>query len=324
MPRPDTGTFNRLLTSLGLLFLAAALVIPYFYFRNTGTLEIEKNTLRHLTNPAREAIEDRQAEIATIQPFVLPTAGALVLLGFGLLIWGGYRLREAQDRDDREAEARTIIAEAGVRDLTPQEKEDKIERDATPEPADDEAGGDTPPPPPSAPTEASPPPAKASDRRRHERDERLATVRRIDASATAVLSASEFEGYRFRAQVAVGRLKLDGLFLALSDRAPDILLEIRVAPRITVPLQADRILAAVPRYEFERQRPCRPWLVTVMPEDPDLPVDIARRMREASLRLNDSLSPVGLATVIQENEIERLPAIFSNVIRPRFDPLESD
>jgi hypothetical protein len=291
VPRPETGSFNRLITSLGLLCLAAALVIPYFYYRSTDVLEIERTELELLTHTARNSIESRQTHIADIQPYVLPLAGVLVVGGILFLIWGGLRLRGAQDLDDREAIARAITAEAGLRDLTPEEQENKLVEEVAPEP------------PPLQDNEET--------RRREEQRKRVETARRIEKAVSEALSGTQLEGYRFRPQVAVGRLKLDGLFLAEAADRPDVLLEIKVGSRFIHPMIRDRILAGTARYQAERDRPCRAWLLLVLPDDAEsVQGRDEEEIRALKERLNRDMSPAGVASVVPESDIPRLQQIF--------------
>ena len=119
MLRAVTGSFNRLLTSLGLVLMGVALILPYFYFRGNDTLLIDEAELERLTPVARDAIGGANA-IAALEPYVLGLAVVLFLLGVALLIWGALRLHGVQAWEDREAEARAQKAVADVRDLTPQ------------------------------------------------------------------------------------------------------------------------------------------------------------------------------------------------------------
>ncbi len=311
MPQPDTGTFNRLLTSVGLILMAAALVVPYFYYRGSDSLEVESSELRRLTPIAQNAIEARQNDIANIQPLVIPLSAATFIVGVAFLVWGGYRLRTTQDRDDREAEARTIIAEAGVRDLTPQEKEDKIAEENAPAPRADGEREDTRR---TAVTQEAPatdaPVAGAvqPDARAEERRSRLEVARRIEFAVSGVLASADFPRYKFRPQVGVGRLKLDGLFLAEDADRPDIILEVRVAQRFLALSLVDRTLARAARYQAERGRPCRVWLIVVTVAGNDqVPVEDPGRLAD---RLNRGLSPLGSATVIGESDLDRLPSLF--------------
>jgi hypothetical protein len=301
VPRPDTASFNRLLTSLGFLAFAAALAIPYFFYRSTDTLRINRSELAALTWQARQTIEDRQADVARIQPFVLPTSGALIVAGIFFLIWGGSRLRGAQERDDREATARMKKAEEGVRDLTDQEKEAKIEKEAEGAARASERVN----PDGTAGGSAAPPPASGTA-------DRIASTRRIEQQIGSVLSRSDLPGYLFRSQVAVGnRLQLDGLFLATNELEEDILLDVRVIPPTPGNFIVERLLGRKARYEAERRRKCRPWLVLVVPESVRDPGSV--RIDGMHRRVKDLLDPIGWATVIREREIESLPAIFKGL-----------
>lgn len=315
MPRPETGSFNRLITSIGLLLLAAALVIPYFYYRSTDVLEISRDELRDLTPTSQSVIESRQTHVSELQPYVLPVAGMLIVGGIIFLSWGGVRLRGAQDRDDREAEARAIAAEAGLRDLTPEEKEEKLAEDVEPE-STQEAAATEPPPRATAPVPAPQTGAKPLDPRttmEQQRRERVEAARTIERSISKVLSDAQLAGYRFRPQVAVGKLKLDGLFISEEKDRPDVLLEIRVGARMIHPMMQDRVLARIARYEAERARVCRAWFVVVVSgEERDARYRNTSEMRALNQRLDDNLEPLGAATVVREEEIFRLDAFFAD------------
>ena len=300
MPRPETGSFNRLITSLGLLLMAAALVIPYFFYRSTDVLEFPKPKLERLTTTAKGAIESRQRHVSDLQPFVLPLSGALILGGIGFLAWGAFRLRDVQDRDDREANARVATAEAGLRELTPKEKEEKLVQEVHASDAETERA-----------VSGS---ATAQDRatRREAQRWHLEALRAVEQRALDALTDDEFDGYRFRSQVAVGKLRLDGLFLSENKERPDVLLDIKVGSHLQLLREQDRLRARVAEYERERERPCRAWFVVVLTADPDEPGQRnAQRKRDLSYRLNRSLDPLGVATVIAEDEISKLPRDFA-------------
>jgi hypothetical protein len=311
MPRPDTGSFNRLLTSVGLLLLAAALVIPYFYFQVNDTLRITRDELAALTTTGRESIEGRQGDIAAVQPYVLPGSAILILAGSSLLVWGGIRLRGAQDRDDREAKARVTMAEAGVRDLTPAEKEEKIAEDATGAQAEAETERTRKPGVADRPSawQASP-----GSRLKQTQEQRLEDARRVEGKIGSAFADAKLDHHIFRPQVAVADLKLDGLFISESPSRPDILLEVRVGIPILPQPIADRALARMVHYEAERRRACRPWLVVVVPtQEQDDPNRGAKRIDLNHKRLDNLLKPVGAATVILESEIEKLPKAFEAI-----------
>jgi hypothetical protein len=307
VPRPDTASFNRLLTSLGLLALAGALVIPYFFYRSTNTLRIDRAELARLTEQARGVIEARQSDVSGVQPYVLPTSAALIVIGICFLIWGGRRLHGAQQRDDREALARTLAAEEGVRELTHQEKEVKIEEEV----ADDAAGQAARGRFASAREDDS-----ATDQQKEPVyqppiEDRVNAARRIEDKVTSTLAEADIPGYIFRPQVAVGRLRLDGLFLSTDPSDEDILLDVRVGSFVPGRALSDRILGRKSRYEAERHRICRPWLVAVFP-DAEAKTTFAK-IDGTHRRLKENLAPLGWATVVREGEIWSLPAIFDGL-----------
>jgi hypothetical protein len=307
VPRPDTASFNRLLTSLGLLALAAAFVIPYFFYRSISTLQIDRAELARLTVQARDVMEARQADVGGLQPYVLPTSATLIVIGIAFLVWGGRRLHGAQQRDDREALARTLAAENGVRELTHREKEVKIEAEVVENAADQAVRGalESKQKDDDSPDQRNETPFESAI------EERLNAARRIEGKVTSALIQSEIPGYLFRPQVAVGTLRLDGLFLSTDPGDEDILLDVRVGPRVPGRALSDRILGRKSRYESERDRICRPWLVVVFPESGSdataLEIDKTHR------RLKAELSPLGWATVVREDEIQTLPAIFDGL-----------
>ncbi len=297
MPRPETGSFNRLITSLGLLLLAAALVIPYFFYRSTDVLEIRKSELQHLTVTARGTIESRQDHIADLQQYILPLAGILIFAGAAFLVWGGSRLRGVQARDDREADARVATAEAGLRELTPREKEEKLAEEVE----SAEEGG-----------KQAAPSATQVDATMSESElrQRLNAARTIERSVLETLSNHDFGGYRFRSQVAVDSLQLDGLFLSEAKNQPDVLLEVKVGGTLILPRAQEQIRSLVAKYEEERSRPCRAWFVVVLTGSPD---DAGpRNLGDLRYRLNRSLDPLGIATVIRAADIPRLPRAFTD------------
>ncbi|HSS33375.1 MAG TPA: hypothetical protein VLL27_08870 [Solirubrobacterales bacterium] len=106
MLRTDTGNFNRFLTSLGLLLLLAAVLVPYFYFHDTDTLRIPVKELNGLTDVGREALETRQRREADLEVWVLGFAAVLTISGITALWLGGRRLRVAQGRKTPPSTAR--------------------------------------------------------------------------------------------------------------------------------------------------------------------------------------------------------------------------
>ena len=315
MLRTETGSFNRLLTSLGLVLMGAALVVPYFYFRAADILEITRTELNALTPVARTALEGRQSGISTLEPYVLVFALLLFSGGGALLAWGAVRLREVQDRDDREAEARTRIVEADVRDLTPTEREDKLTEDAAPPPNEEAREQAEEQPPANVEVTADERPGEPI--RRLTFKERRQALSEIEAAVQDAFDAEPIKTHRFRAQVAVSGIKLNGLFLTDDPRYTDVVLEISLGTgNMLSPLnRVDRMLSTLARYQARSGRPASAWMLVVVPRKE--PSQSTAPTRETlGIQLNSALAPLGKASVVLEEDLDILPRVFfSEILR---------
>jgi len=308
MLRTDTGNFNRFLTSLGLLFLAAALLIPYFFFRNTDILTIPDSDLQSMTALGRTAVLERQDAISHLEPWVVGGAIFLGAVGAILLVAGGFRLKAAQESEDEETELRKRRARLEMQSLSPEERAQKT--------AEKAREWEQQPPQPSTPeTRAS------GSRARSEHglllDDRKDTVERIERTIEGAFSDSPISSHELNFQVKASSerdaIQLDGVFRAINNGQPDIILKTRVAfspdyLKSTARLVADELIAQSSRYQAMTRRPTDGWLVTVLPKDAEmLPSDAVDAL---SKPIEDALSAFGEATLIREDDIARLPGIF--------------
>lgn len=322
MLRADTGSFNRLLTSLGLLALGAALVIPYFFFRNTSTLEISKSELQGMTAVGRRALLDRQDAIVTLEPWVIVGAIALALVGAGLVLAGALRLRAAQQSDDEESELRRARARLEFEEMSPAEQEERDSQRAQEEEAEEELQAAKAS---AQSTARAPTPAEASPL---SPPNRIQIVRRISASIGARFEAQELSGYSFRSQVRIGtnldQLRLDGVFDSDNpSRSPDVLLDIRVAYqpsslRNLARLRSNELIAVSTRYQAMTKRPVQGWLIMVIPTEVEETTAQAME-REGVLGLTEALRSFGRATLVREREITQLPGSFRDLFEGHLD-----
>jgi len=335
MPRPDTGNFNRFLTSLGLLLLAAALIVPYFYFQSTDTLRIPAKELRALTETGRDTLERRQDAIATLELGVVIFSVALGAAGVWLLVSGGRRLRRAQVSEEEEDELRKSRARAEIRRLSPEQLEDKRDeqaREAVAEPvkeADAEyaSRAPTPPPPRTPPSQV---PKETARSRQQEIDrrylERRKAIARIEEKLAAQLGEAEFETHTFLSNVGVSVpakgdvvIELDGLFRARDEKTHrDVILEIKLMPPTTIGpgrIQAESLLSLVARYQAVTERLARGWLLLVVPDGESIG---AADMTKAEARLDDLLAPLGFATGLHEEDLNEMSARFADLVRSGF------
>jgi len=319
--RADTGNFNRFLTSLGLLLLAASLVIPYFYFGNTETLEIPAADLRRMTDIGSAALTQRQEAIASLQPWVLGGSGFLAILGTVLVIAGGIRLKSAQESDEEEAQLRKDRARLEMKSLSPEERAEKVvekareETPPAPESPSRPLGTRQPQPSPPAPKRRTQ--GQPSDRIRS-MGERQKAVARIEKRIEEVFEASSTSDHRLKLQVkvssAVDAVTLDGVFEANDDGPPDVVLKTRVAfnpefiPR-TARMTADELIAQLVRYQAMTHHTADGWLVAVVPAEIEEETTVTR-LKTAAAALDAALATFGKATVVREASIDELPELF--------------
>jgi hypothetical protein len=340
--RPDTGNFNRLLTSLGIGLLLASLVVPYFFFHDTNVLLIPKTKLLGLTDTARQAIESRQAALSNLEVAVWIFAGLLFAGGVVLLLIGSLRLRVLQGKEDERLEIGTKREGAELEQLNPDEldrKRDKEAKEATEgeREADgaDEKVENLPPstsadqvqpslqPRPSggAPAQGEPAPRPRPDApRQRQLDQRYLRTReaivRIEKAVANAFQSHPVGPYKYFPEVKVRgdtklrQITLDGLFRSGEESRPDIVLELRVAPsvprtwNIRMREFIDRLLGKVARYEAITGRPASGWLLIVVPEDM---TDVAEQPVLANEQLRMELSGIAKGALLHESEIPNLP-----------------
>jgi hypothetical protein len=318
MLRTDTGNFNRFLTSLGLLLLAAALLIPYFYFHDTDVLRITQHELDALTHTGREAILSRQHRAANLELWILGLAAALAVGGIACLYLGGKRLRVAQVKEDAAIDRKARRDDVEIQRLTDAEVEEKRDEQAL-EAAEErkiENAESRPPAEPTRPTRetAAPPTAQAS------MAQSRATIARIEETVRQTFEGNEGRSFKFLSEVKlVGpdqRVLIDGLFRAKFPRRQDIVLDIKIVRqsrmlRIRIRNFTDSILALLTRYKALSGRPATGWLLIVLPEETEiLPVEDQRRLED---QLNSSLVDNGTGSIIHESELSTLPQRFDRL-----------
>lgn len=312
MLRPDTGNFNRFLTSLGLLLLAAALIVPYFYFQNTETLRIPAAELRELTKTGRETLEGRQDAIETLETWVVGFSVGLGVVGLGLLIFGGRRLRHAQASEEEEDELRKTRARAEIRRMSPEQVEDKRDAQAREELVEPEEAAPPATRPPAQPRDESGLRNLGDVRYRQRRD----AIARIEAKAVQIFDTAKFESHAFFGNIMVSAaggdsLELDGLFEARDvDVHRDVVMELKLAPVKRGQIYTESLFAAIARYRAITERQAFGWLVLVVPAEEPADGDTAI----TAARLTNRLAPAGLATVIQEQELDELPTRFQSIV----------
>jgi hypothetical protein len=311
MLRTDTGNFNRFLSSIGLLLILGALLVPYFYFHDTDTLRISRHELGGLTNVGREALETRQKRTSDLEIPVLILAGALALSGIAGLMAGGKRLRQAQVKEDAAIDRKARRDDTEIEQMSESEVEERRDEQALEAVQQDAAAAD----------QATPEQPRPAIRAETDVQDLIAqnrtAIARIENELRAILSRATFKAHDFFPEVKTARqgqqIVLDGLFRAHSRDGGDVVLELKVVSqsrslRRSVRNTADAVLAHVTRYRAISSRPASAWLLVVLPEDVEEPALDERR--ELEDLLGSSLIGMGRATILNERDLLELPSRF--------------
>jgi hypothetical protein len=322
--KTDTGNFNRFLTSVGLLALAGAVVVPYFFFRNTSILEAPAAQLGRMSRIGRAAFEARQEGIVAMEPWVIGGAIALAVVGFALVLAGGVRLWLAQKSEDEETELRKARARLEVEEMSAAERDERATEKAAVEVEEEhsaalagqavDAAGDTASPETAKPHVA----ARAAPLDTRSRAEE---IRRISQRIERAFRGQALDRYDFKWELrigsAVGEVQVDGLFEANRPGAFDVLLDLRLAPsldslRRSARNSANQLIATLGRYEALTRRKGFGWLVLVLPTGESMTFS---EWLEGSEALREALRPLGDVILLTEDQIDNLPSFF----RERFE-----
>jgi hypothetical protein len=306
MPRTDTGNFDRLLTSLGLVLLGAALVIPYFFFGSTDTLEVPVRELREMTEAGRSSLLRRQETIVSLEPWVAAASIFLAAVGLLLLVAGAFRLRGAQAREDEEGELRRTRARLEVEEMSPAEKAAKVSEQAEREVEEEERVRPLPPAP-RAPT-------------LHSSRLRADAIARVTSRIGRVFANRDLGDYSLKPQLRIGsaseEIRLDGVFESAGG-SPDVILKIRLSSdpsllRKNAMHMANDLLDTISRYRGLTARGAVGWMVVVVPAEaaPDFGTGVRSWAIEP---LATALHPFARLTVIGEGELGALPARFAEL-----------
>lgn len=331
MFRTDTGNFNRFLTSIGLLLLAAALLIPYFYFRDPEVLRTSRAELRALTPVARDALDRRQHRSADLEIPVLVFSILLAGGGAAAIFFGGKRLRVAQRKEDEAIERKARREDYEFQQMSVVEVEvrrDELAREAVRESqaveSESDAEGDEGLTVPKAKDRQAPAPAVPKRTRpRNPADVRYQEMRReiarIEEKVKRVLEQMQLDRFDYFSELEIvqaggrRRLSVDGLFQAQAPNQPDIALGLSVSrfPQRRSSIDTDQLLARIARYRDLTGRDALGWLLLIIPKDdaetkePD--------WAELEKKYEDLLAGLGRCSIVREQDLDKLPSRFSAV-----------
>ncbi len=91
MNKLEFGDINKFLSSLGLISIGLAFLLPWFVSQNNSIVLIEKSNIYKLTPTAQKIILKQQQELFEINNYILNVSIFLITLGVILLIIGIFR-----------------------------------------------------------------------------------------------------------------------------------------------------------------------------------------------------------------------------------------
>jgi hypothetical protein len=281
--KPDTDSFHRLLASVGILLVLAALIGPILVYREMGPLRVSERELRGLTPTASKILRDRQQHIGDVQNTLPWAVTAVALAGIVLLCSGARGMRTLSKLEHRTAAATTAEAEARLSPQSQEEQDQRIQEDI--------AASTT------IPALPSPEPARPSSL-----SETIRQAREVEHEVLNRLKRRPSDLFHFRSHMALRddrpALLIDGVFTALETGRPDVLVEVKYKTSTnSIRMVTDQCIALAARYEDRTNRRAVVWLIVVTDRD-----DRPQLQRLAQQNLGQH----GTATVLHPDELEKL------------------
>ncbi len=287
VPQVEYGHLHKFIVSIGLVLLGSAAAVHWAVIRETATLTITRNELDLLTPIARDALIQRQAQLATITDWYQWFCLLLAIAGLACVLYGISRWRPQQRQSDEvtraeAAERVRVLTLASQEELDLKSAEEAAsafsapsnDRESPPAPAVS-ASEDPSGPEPSRHIPSSPGLPGQDFHESYRRIESRLTELFKDALQAHYLVR---DGVRFAAEPQWGgRVKFriaDLVAVSTSSNYPDLVFEFKYAPRSTSQLdrrvREARAIASELGRAMETSQPGRrtvPVAVVVVDDD---------------------------------------------------------
>ena len=230
MPRVDFGNLYRFIASTGLVFMFAALLVPWFVSQNFGILLLTRDEIAALSPIARDQVTARQAQLGFFLEAYPWLSLALGAVGLAMLSWGVYMWRGRQQVVDDTENTALEVARQGLINASLEDRERAVGADA-----DDALEDDDEETAPSS-KQGQPSgvkPGEGAPSREFRRRAAINQIRAVEAEVFRVLK--EFWGSRFEIfrnlRTAGGRQEgqvLDGVLAPRVPHLPTVFVEIKL------------------------------------------------------------------------------------------------
>lgn len=125
MNKLEFSDLNKFLTSVGLIFIGVALLLPWYINQNSDLITLEQEKIDSSTKTAQKIIENQQNYLNYISENLICIVLILICIGIFLLAWGIIRWNRRQNvRDAKENEELNALMKQNI---SVQEKKDIIE-----------------------------------------------------------------------------------------------------------------------------------------------------------------------------------------------------
>lgn len=127
MNKLEFSDLNKFLTSVGLIFIGVAVLLPWYINQNSDLITLEQEKIDSSTKTAQKIIENQQNYLNYISENLICIVLILICIGIFLLAWGIIRWNRRQNvRDAKENEELNALMQ---KNISVQEKKDIIERE---------------------------------------------------------------------------------------------------------------------------------------------------------------------------------------------------
>jgi|GEM_PF-1266239 hypothetical protein len=124
MNKLEFSDLNKFLTSVGLIFIGIAFLLPWYINQNSDLIVLEQTKIDSSTKTAQKIIDNQQNYLNYISANLICIIITLLIVGTTLLAWGIIRWNKRQNvRDAKENEELNALKKQNI---TEQEKKDII------------------------------------------------------------------------------------------------------------------------------------------------------------------------------------------------------
>jgi hypothetical protein len=132
VPQIEYGDFYKFVVSLGIALVLAAILVPWLFLREPFDLMVEASRLGQLTPTAQHILSLRQTYLLRLLPIVPWFSFSVLVMGVVTVVAGLTKWRKRQVLRDTSEELGVQKQEQELRNMTPEEENEKVEAEIQP------------------------------------------------------------------------------------------------------------------------------------------------------------------------------------------------